>query len=141
MNDEIIVDGNRQVNIKSIQQRLTYEGLLEGLPTKQMNERILIESKENAQKFCQLNKVYLIEPEQKPIQYNGRYPFGEPAQLPSVICIVELHCYSVFKDETKDYSALGLIWFQDNFMFPIDSNILEKIKEIPFGKICEELNY
>jgi hypothetical protein len=141
MNDKIIIDGNTQVSIKSIKQRLTYDGLLEGLPTKEMNGRIMVGLKEDARKFCQLNEVYLIEPEQKTIEYNGRYPFGEPAQLPSVICIVELRSYSVFKDKTKDYSALGLIWFQDNFMFPIDSNILEKIKTLPFDKVCEELNY
>ena len=141
MNDEILINGDTRVSIKSIKQRLTYDGLLEGLPTKEMNGRILVGVKEDAKKFCQLNKVYLIEPEQKPIEYNGRYPFGEPAQLPSVICIVELRCYSVFKDKTKDYSALGLIWFQDNFMFPIDSNVLEKIKAVPFDKVCEELNY
>ena len=141
MNDEIIIDGTRQVSIKSIKQRLTYDGLLEGLPTKEMNRRILVGVKDDAKKFCQLNEVYLIEPEQKAIEYNGRYPFGEPAQLPGVICIVELRCYSVFKDKTKDYSALGLIWFQDNFMFPIDLTILEKIKTVPFAKVCEELNY
>jgi hypothetical protein len=141
MNDEVVIDNNIQVSIKSIKQRLTYDGLLEGLPTKEMNRRILDAVIEDAKKFCQLNEVYLIEPEQKSIEYNGRYSFGEPAQLPSVICIVELCSYSVFKDKTKDYSALGLIWFQDNFMFPIDSNILKKIKAVPFNKVCEELNY
>ena len=141
MNDEIIIDGNTQASIRSIKQRLTYDGLLEGLPTKEMNARILVGIKEDAKKFCQLNEVYLIDPEQKSIEYNGRYPFGEPAQLPNVICIVELRCNSVFKDKTKDYSALGLIWFQDNFIFPIDAAILERIKAVPSNKVCEELKY
>jgi len=141
MNDELIIDRNRKVDIKSIKQRLTYDGLLEGLPTKEMNVRILSGVKEEAKKFCQLEEVYLIEPEENAIEYNGSYPFGEPAQLPPVICIVELRSYSAYKDTTKDYSALGLIWFQNNFMFPIDPQIIEKIKAVPYEKICEELNY
>ena len=138
MNDTIIVDGNRPVSIRSIRQVLTYGGLLEGIPTREMNGRILDRVKEEAKKFCHLDNVYLIEPEQRPIEYSGRYPFGEPAQLPNVICIVELRCYSVFKDKSKDFSGLGLIWFQDDFMFAIDATISEKMKVVPFAKVCGE---
>jgi len=141
MNDDIIIDGNRKVKIKSIKQTLTYAGLLEGLPTTRMNGRILAYVMEDAKNFCHLDAVYLIKPEQKPIKYKGIYPFGEPAQLPSVICIVELRCHADCKDITKDFSGLGLIWFQNDFIFPIDTTILKQIETVPFGEVCEELNY
>ncbi|MBE7173224.1 MAG: hypothetical protein INR73_21805 [Williamsia sp.] len=141
MSSELIIDGNKSVSIKRIQQRLTYDGLLEGLPTRKMNAHILQGIKDEARKFCYLNEIYLIEPEEKPIQYSGQYPFGEPAQLPSVICIVEVRSYSAYRDMSKDCSALGLIWFQDDFMFPIAPEIIEKIKSVPYAHICEEFNY
>mgnify|MGYP001436869681 CR=1 FL=1 len=141
MNDILVVGEGIEVNIKSIKQRLTYDGLLEGLPTKKLNETILIGIKEDAKKFCQLDEVYLIEPLQKQIKYDGEYPFGDPYELPNVICIVEVSYYTTFRDESKDYSGLGIIWFQENFLFPIEDAILQKIKEIPFTKICQELNY
>jgi hypothetical protein len=83
----------------------------------------------------------LIEPIQTPIEYEGKYAFGDPASLPPIACIVDLWYYSAFRDETKDFSSLGLIWFQDDYAFPMEEQILEKIKQIPFSKICGEFTY
>jgi hypothetical protein len=141
MNGELIVEGDKQVTIKRIKQWHIYDGLLEGLPTTRMNNRILADVKEDAKKFCGLDEIYLIEPQQTPIPYDGKYPFGEPASLPSVACIIELWHYTTFRDDKKDFSSLGIIWFQNDYAFPIDEEIIEKIKQIPFSKICGEFTY
>jgi hypothetical protein len=39
------------------------------------------------------------------------------------------------------FSSLCLIWFQEDYAFPIEKDILDKIKEIPFSKICGEFDY
>ncbi len=141
MKDKLIVEGDHVVDIIEIKQWLVYDGLLEGLPTRRINDQTLIEIKAHAKEFCQLNAVYLIEPIQEPIEYKGHYPFGEPAKLPDVGCIVKVKSYSTFKEPTKDFSELGLIWFQKQFMFPIEEDILQKIKAIPYSQLCEEFHY
>ncbi len=140
VNDEIIIEGTKKVHIRSIKQTLTYGGLLEGIPTRQMNERILKDVVNDARKFSCIDEVYLIEPAQIPIAYNGRYPFGEPAALPPVICIVELSG-SPQRDMNRHGSCLALVWFQQDYMFPIDADILKKITEIPYSKVCGEFDH
>jgi len=141
MDNTLIIDGNLVVYIKRIMQTQTYDGLLEGLPTTRMNSRILSEVMEETKRFCGLTEVHLVEPVQTEIPYEGKYPFGSPAALPGIICIVQLHCYDTFKDKKMNYSALGLAWFQQHFAFPIEQEILDKIKDIPFRKLCGEFVY
>ncbi|KOY85240.1 hypothetical protein AD998_02895 [bacterium 336/3] len=141
MNNHLIIDYDLEVRIRSIQQKYTYEGLLEGLPTKEMNKNRIQRFKQEAERFCGMSHIHLIEPIETPIHYNGTYPFGEPAQLPSIICIMEVGYYKAFRDMEKDYSRLGIIFFQNDFAFPIDSEILEKIKQIPYRQICGEFEY
>lgn len=141
MNNRIEVGNNETVHIINIHQSLTYDGLLEGMPTKRLNDRILEGTQAYAKKLFHCNAVFLIEPEQKPIEYEGRYPFGEPAGMPLVTCIVKLKSYGTYRDKTKDYSELVVIWLQEEFLFPIDPEILEKIKQIPFGELCQEEAY
>lgn len=141
MKGELFIEGNKEVTIKRIKQWLTYDGLLEGLPTARMNNGILLDVKEDAKKFCGFDEVYLIEPPLTPIHYDGKYPFGEPVSLPKVTCIIELWYYTTFRDSEKDFSSLGVIWFQDDYAFPIDKEIIEEMKKIPFSEICGEFNY
>lgn len=141
MNNTLIIDSDLEVTIKRIRQTHTYEGLLEGLPTTRMNSQILSEVMEETKRFCGLTEMHLVEPVQTEIPFEGKYPFGSPAALPGIICIAQLHCYDTFKNSKKNYSALGLAWFQKDFAFPIDQEILDKIKDIPFRKLCGEFEY
>ena len=141
MNSNLIIKTNKDVTIKSIKQWHTYGGLLEGIPTDKLNERIINRTKKEAKEFSGIEEIYLIEPKQKPIDYDGKYPFGNPASLPGVTCIAELWHNDVFKNTDKMFSSLCIIWFQDDYAFPIEEDILNKIKEIPFSKVCGEFDY
>ena len=64
------------------------------------------------------HEPFLIEPTQKPIQYDGKYPFGEPALLPSV------GCEAVFVSSGMGYEMrLTVIWFQHDYAFPLDPEV------------------
>ncbi len=141
MNSDLIIETNINVTIKSIKQWHTYGGLLEGIPTDKLNERIINRVKKEAKEFSGIEETYLIEPKQKPIDYEGKYPFGSPASLPRVTCVAELWHHDVFKNKDKMFSSLCIIWFQEDYAFPIDKDILNKIKEVPFSKVCGEFDY
>ncbi len=141
MYSDLIIDINKEVTIRKISQWQTYSGLLEGFPTIELNARILSDAKEYARNYCGLEEIYLIEPQQKIIEYEGKYPFGTPSALPGITCIALLRYYKAVRDEKMDFSCLGIIWFQEDYAFPIDQNILDKIKIIPFTSIAGEFSY
>lgn len=141
MNSYLIIENNKEVTIKRIKQWHTYGGLLEGIPTDKMNARIIERTKIDAKEFSRMEEIYLIEPKQEPIDYDGNYRFGNPAALPGVTCIAELWHNDVFRDTDKMFSSLCIIWFQEDYAFPIDEEIVKAIKKIPFSKICGEFDY
>lgn len=141
MNSNLIIETDKVVTIKSINQWQTYGGLLEGIPTDKMNENIINRTKKEAQELSGMEEIYLIEPKQKTIEYEGKYPFGNPASLPPVTCVAELWFNDVFRDTEKMFSSLCIIWFQEDYAFPIEKEILNKIKEIPYSKVCGEFDY
>lgn len=141
MNSYLIIETNKEVTIKRIEQWHTYGGLLEGIPTDKMNERIIDRTKKETEEFFGMKEIFLIAPKQTPIDYDGKYPFGNPASLPGVTCVAELWHNDVFRDTDKMFSSLCIIWFQEDYAFPIEKDILSKIKEIPFSKICGEFDY
>ena len=132
----IIVDGDIEAVITKIVQYPTYIGLIEGFPNVNSNNDILneVKSKRNFSNYID-DSVFLIEP--KRTQF-ADWLFGKKEKLPIVTCIIEVECYDTFRDKTKAMSVLGIVWFQEDYAFPIDADILEKIKEIPFRKICKE---
>lgn len=137
-NRKIIIEGNKEAYIERIMQWPTYAGLLEGLPTIETNQWHMESAVAEAKKICYQDEIYLIEPEQTLIPYDRKYPPGTPASIPGITCIAKIEYDSSFRDENMDYSSLGIVWFQSDYAFPIDENILQKIKEIPFGKLCHE---
>ena len=118
----------RSVRIIRLNQWATYMGLVEGLPTAEMNRGIVNATLKEARCLGWHANRYLIGPTEEPIGMEGdRYPFGEPVALPSVICVALLH--SDGPDPTK-YSSLMVIWFQSSFAFPIEDAALGQIRKI-----------
>ncbi|PTX63570.1 hypothetical protein C8N46_101171 [Kordia periserrulae] len=138
---QLLIDNDLEVRIDHIDQWFTYSGLLEGLPTNRLNTMILERTKEEAKERFHSDAVYLIEPTQTPIEYEGRYVFGKPMQLPSITCVCSVASSEVFRNKEMHGSHLIIIWLQEDYAFPIEETIIEKIKEIPFRKICKEFEY
>lgn len=137
---EIIFKNNLSVRINVIHQERTYSGLLEGLPTRKMNEQKLHGLPLEAQNQLGKIKVYLIEPSQKKIEYE-EYPFGEPASLPRITCMAQLENNRPARNEEMDFSMLILIWFQDAFAFPIEESILKTIETLDWAEIAQDFEW
>jgi hypothetical protein len=133
MNGEITLKSGRNIQITNIRQSLTYGGLVEGLPTAETNrrmiERVLLE------KYTKSDKPLLIPPVEVPIEMDGQnYPFGKPAKLPYVLCVARLESIKAIKNPTFDFSALTVIWFQNEYAFPIEAEILTQIQDIDWDE-------
>jgi hypothetical protein len=126
---KIQIQDDREISLTSLYQGAIYTGLLEGLPTRQMNERIIHSYQEKSRKLFPNSPVFLIEPSQTPIEYHRKYPFGDPASLPSIACVARFES-SAFDNDGLHYTELAIVWFQREFALPIDDDILKEMKNI-----------
>ncbi len=126
----------RDIGLLSIHQTLTYAGLLEGLPTQEMNSRMIARALRQAQETWQ-GTPYLIQPIEKPIEWKEEksYPFGTPAALPEVLCLARFHSVAACDPGPgRDYSELSIVWFQSDFALPIDQGVLKELGSIDWER-------
>jgi hypothetical protein len=115
--DNFTLASGRTIRLHALDQRAVYAGLLEGLPTREMNARTIDAIIREARARTG-QEPFLIAPAQTRIEYEGRYPFGEPATLPGIGCVAD------FVSSGKDplhYTSLTVIWFQDDYAFPLSA--------------------
>jgi hypothetical protein len=139
----IELTSRRGVDLGFLSQRLTYGGLLEGLPTIALNERIIARVVQEEQDACDGWAPYLIPPTQTLIEYHDDrpYPFGEPAALPRILCVARFRSYRPARDTTMDYSQLSVIWFQEDFAFPIDAMVLDALRQLDWEQHAHDAEY
>ena len=138
---ELILDNNVTVTLVMLVQELTYNGLLEGFPNETMNQRIIQQNESQAAKLLYEPVIITLPPTVKTAAEGPVSAFGAYQKLPEVCCMALLKCHSTFKDKSKDYAALGVVWYQDEFAFPIANNILTELKKVPFQQYCSEYEY
>lgn len=127
-------------NVNQFVQRKTYLGLLEGVPNTEINNSDIPARVEEVKRIFSVENVLIIQPEQTPIGpkeplYTGRN--GQPvyrARLPSVTCMMDLSSYYV-GDPEKEWSRLGLLWYQEEYAFPIDQKVIDEIKRYSWKKL------
>lgn len=121
----------REISLRRLTQWGTYEGLLEGLPTRENNLQLL-DHLLAAERLRAEHPPCLIQPPQTAIATprGEAYPFGTPARLPSIVCVGEFESSTTARDPEADYSALTIIWFQDDFALPIDKRVAVRIEAI-----------
>jgi hypothetical protein len=133
----------RIIHLRELRQYEVYEGLLEGLPTAEMNERRieLLEARCRGE-FYGADPV-VIRPTEKPVEWNREepYPFGRPAMLPGIACVGRFSCSEPARDSSKDYSGLVVIWFQDEFAFPIDPSVMGSLRELAWELDAVDLEH
>lgn len=141
---EIDMPSGRRLYLRELRQYLTYEGLLEGLPTAERNkqrlEQLVTEHREKPYE----GGPYLIRPTETPIEYNRggeTYPFGTPSALPSVTCIGRFDSLQPARDQSSDLSGLVVIWFQDEFAFPIDPTVVAQLLAIDWDAHAADMSY
>lgn len=137
----IIVENDKHVTVDGLHQWLTYGGLVEGIPTDIINRRILDRLKGEALRYGHTEAIHIIEPSQTELPYDGDYRFGKPMVLPSVTCIARLSHSQPARDPKKHCSQLTLVWFQNDYAFPVDPGIQEVMKQVLWAEIAEDCYY
>lgn len=139
---EIRLNSGRSIELRKLDQILTYEGLIEGLPTTRMNQRLIASTLENVllpyRKANREANVYLVPPTEREIKYEREkpYPFGDPSELPAVKCIATFLSDTPARDESQWISWLVIVWFQEQFALPLDEDIEAHIKSMDWDAVA-----
>lgn len=141
MKNGIIVENDKAVSISALHQWPTYGGLLEGIPTDRVNARILERLSGEIKRHCGNKSSYILQPEQTPIAYEGHYPFGTPMALPAMICVADLVYSQPVRDPDQHGSQLAVAWFQEEYAFPIDEEIMHRFRELKWSALAEDFYY
>jgi hypothetical protein len=136
---ELVLQTGRALSLTFLKQWLVYGGQLEGLPTREKNQYKVADALTQA-RTLKTGEPYLIAPRETPIPYppGRKYPFGDPAKIPSIGCIGRFHSHQHARDSAKDYSELVVVWFQDDFAFPIDPTVLEQLRQLEWERLAQD---
>ena len=125
--NKLTLTNNIEVEITKIYQMKTYDSLIEGIADKEFNDDLLIDIKQRAKRVFFNDAIHIIDSR-----------LNEDDDFSSFTVILELTSFQTFKDLDKDFSSLIVVFFQDQFAFPINDENLILIKEILFGLLCKE---
>ena len=125
--NKLTLTNNIEVEITKIYQMKTYDSLIEGIADKEFNDDLLIDIKQRAKRVFFNDAIHIIDSR-----------LNEDDDFSSFTVILELTSFQTFKDLDKDFSSLIVVFFQDQFAFPINDENLILIKEIHFGLLCKE---
>jgi hypothetical protein len=132
---DVQLETGREIRMHELAQSKVYAGLLEGVPTREMNRRTVEAAVEGARVGGRA--VYLVPPQETPIPGHDGYPFGEPASLPSTMCIARF----ASAETTTTGSMLTIIWFQHDFALPIDAAVLAHIRGVDWAALAVVREY
>lgn len=119
-----------QIEITKIYQMKTYDSLIEGIADKEFNDDLLIDIKQRAKRVLYNDAIHIIDSRVK-----DHDDFSE------FTIILELIVFNTFKALDKDYSALTVICFQDDFAFPLSNENESRLEQIPFQELCSEYRF
>lgn len=134
----ITLHSGREIELHQLKQSRTYAGVLEGVPTKQFNKRLLNELRKASERNARLTPVVLLTPKETPIGVGGPHPDGKPYRLPFVTCVARFRSEPFADLEPLGFSELIVIWVQDDFAMPIEPAALRQIMEIEWEGVAKD---
>jgi hypothetical protein len=133
---ELSLSDGRVIALQALEQRLVYEGLLEGVPRRDINAGYIAQAVARA--GAHGAAVHLIEPVARALG-SGRDEdgFGPMEALPSVVSAGRWRSRQpTSRGIGQDASTLVIVWFQDSFGAPQGAALLEALRGIPWDALA-----
>ena len=112
------LDDRTEVQVESLHVEWTYRGLLEGVPTKRMNDDILRRFRRETDEAAYTGAALVLDPDRRVVEskfWTGlsrrlKAHMGSPEVLPALMVRAGLHSYVTFADD-DDATALMVGFF------------------------------
>jgi len=146
---KVVLGSGRSVTLVAIHQEMTYRGLVEGTPRRQVNDACIRDAIQEARQLCLPGASPVLIPPAKRGYHRrpgdmdkSRSLSGEPAEfLPSITCIGIFDDALPAHDANKDYSELTIVWYQDRYAFPIDKTVVTQIRALEWDTLATDGDY
>ncbi len=146
---QIVMQSRSTITLCSLDQEMSYAGLLEGTPDSKTNDWYIESSLRAAQRHCAEGaKPHLISPprrnyfrepgDMRPII--ERSPHRTPEWLPMVRCIGSFENVKTVRDHDRDLSVLVVIWFQDEYAMPILAPALDELQSLDWDSLALDVD-
>lgn len=136
----VTLHSGRRIVLRELRQRMTYEGLLEGFPTRRLNEAHIERLVEEYRRSPGFGAPHVIRPIETPVDIShlpgpvrmlyARKQGMIPASIPAITCIGRFESFEPVRTEHGDASRLVVIWFQAAWALPIAPDVLAKLAAI-----------
>ncbi len=131
----------RTLSMGRLSQWRTYDGLLAGIPDKEINLPRVGELLDQARKLAVAGcEVFLIEPVLKVRELDRGGENVVEERLPAISCAARFDS-GALTPSGEPYSSLVVAWFQEAFGVPTDGDILRQIADIDWERHAAEWNW
>jgi hypothetical protein len=138
------LDSGQEIHLDCLFQYPTYGGMLEGLPTRRKNARLVQRALEYAaEKLWDGGTPHLLVPRETKLDISReRWPIPhedcEPVRIPPVTCLATFASLTWARDPDADCSSLRVVWFQDAFGPPADREVLRQLRAIDWPALATD---
>lgn len=136
MTAELRLVSGRLVSLKELHMRATYDGLLEGVPTVEINLTLIKRTLADPAHRAYGAPPLLLHAPQTPVTFRGRTHSAEGrlATLPPVAVVARFTSLKPTAGEETDASGLSLLWYQDDFGFPPAPDLLARLRAVDWDR-------
>ena len=141
---EITLDSGIEIRLDCLFQYTTYGGLLEGLPTRQLNAKLIQRALTYASEKLWMNGTpHLLAPTEVMMgipraEWFRPDDLDEPATIPAVVCLATFGSLASARDPDADCSSLNVVWFQKEFGPPIDEAVLRQFRALDWRALATD---
>jgi hypothetical protein len=139
----IVLSTGRRISLCELRQYSTNEGSMEGYPTSKHNKEQVEELVREHHGKPYPVAPYLIPPVEEPVKLREgeHHPYGAPMLLPRITCIGRFFSLDPIPRRVGDYSGLVVIWFQNEFAFPLDPVVLSQMLLIDWDRYAYDWDF
>ncbi len=124
--DVRLVDG-RIIRLRELDQKRVYEGMLDGVPTRGQNAKLVAGIVEGAS--ADGRSVVLVPPVETPIVDIGGDGPDEACLLPRTAVCARFESPDPVSG-AGDYSELTVVWFQEAWALPVDGDVVDRLRRL-----------
>jgi hypothetical protein len=135
----VVLTSGRSIELTELRMASTYEGVLEGYPSRFINDRRVRSLKRQAEQAFPSTPVHLVVPVR---EYPDEAPraFGPVEVLPAVACFGLFRSEAVAPelDAVMHRSALAVAWFQSGVDVPSGEDAEPALRDLRWEELAQD---